>query len=54
MYNVNVYNVKFKNFDRKLMYIIDLCHNFVAEKEMKRSLRIKILLNQKGNKKNYH
>lgn len=23
MYNVNVYIVEFKNFDRKLMYIID-------------------------------
>lgn len=54
MYNVNVYNVKFKNFDRKLMYVIDLCHNFATEKERKRSLRIKILLNQKENKKNYH
>lgn len=41
MYNVNVYNVKFKNFDRKLMYVIDFCHNFAAEKEMKRLLRIK-------------
>lgn len=41
MYNVNVYNVKFKNFDRKLMYVIDLCHNFAAEKEMKRLQRIK-------------
>lgn len=36
------------------MYIIDLCHIFAAEKEMKRLLRIKILLNQKENKKNYH
>ena len=32
---------KFKNFDRKLIYVIDLCHNFAAEKEMKRLLRIK-------------
>ena len=25
----------------KLIYVIDLCHNFAAEKEMKRVLRIK-------------
>lgn len=47
MYNVNVYNVKFENFDRKLMYIIDLCHIFAAEKEMKRLLRIKYSKTQK-------
>ena len=41
MQNTNVYNAKYKKSDRKLIYVIDLCHNFAAEKEMKRLLRLK-------------